>query len=85
MNDTRRDLQAIFHRVFGDPHLVLRDEMSAKDIDGWDSMMTINLMIAIEKHFKIRFATAEFANIKALGQNVGTLVALIDKKVSAAR
>ena len=85
MSDTRTDLQGIFHSVFGEDDLVLRDEMTAKDIDGWDSMMTINLMIAIEKRFKIKFAAAELANIKADGQNIGTLVALIEKKASGQR
>ena len=85
MSDTRTDLQGIFQGVFGEEDLVLRDEMTAADIDGWDSMMTINLMIAIEKRFKIKFAAAELANIKADGQNIGTLIALIDKKAAAPR
>lgn len=79
--DIRPELETIFRNVFGDDDIALRDEMTAADIDGWDSMMTINLMIAIEKHFKIKFAAAELANIKAEGQNIGTLVALIEKKV----
>ena len=85
MSDTRTELQSIFHSVFGEDDLVLKDEITAKDIDGWDSMMTINLMIAIEKRFKVKFAAAELANIKAEGQNIGTLVALIDKKAAGQR
>jgi acyl carrier protein len=81
--EIRGELQTIFRNVFGDDEIALRDEMTAADVDGWDSMMTINLMIAIEKHFKIRFAAAELANIRADGQNIGTLIALIDKKVGA--
>lgn len=76
-----QQLEEIFRDVFGDDDITLRDEMTAADVDGWDSMMTINLMIAIEKHFKIKFAAAELANIKADGQNIGTLVALIDRKM----
>ncbi len=76
-----QQLEGIFRNVFGDDDIALRDEMTAADVDGWDSMMTINLMIAIEKHFKIKFAAAELANIKAEGQNIGTLVGLIDRKV----
>ena len=81
MTDLRTDIQDVFRRVFGDDELTLRDEMTADDIDGWDSMMTINLMIAIEKRFSIKFAAAEIAGIKADGQNLGTLVALIQRKV----
>ena len=82
MNDIRPELQTIFINVFGDDDIVLKDEMTAADVDGWDSMMTINLMIAIEKHFKVKFAAAELANIKSDGQNIGTLVALINKKIA---
>jgi acyl carrier protein len=80
MNSIRSDLQTIFRSVFADDELSLQDHMTADDIDGWDSMMTINLMIALEKHFKIKFAAAEIAGLKADGQNVGTLAALIEKK-----
>jgi acyl carrier protein len=79
--ETGQQLEEIFRNVFGDDEIALRDEMTAVDVEGWDSMMTINLMIAIERHFKIKFAAAELANIKADGQNIGTLVALIDRKV----
>jgi len=80
MPEIRDELQPVFRSVFGDDELILRDEMTADDIDGWDSMMTINLMIAIEKRFKIKFAAAELANIKADGQNIGTLCALVARK-----
>jgi acyl carrier protein len=84
MNETLIQLQEIFRRVFGDEEILLQDQTNAKDIDGWDSMMTINLMIAIEKRFKIKFAAAEVAGIKAEGQNIGTLIALIEKKARRA-
>jgi acyl carrier protein len=81
MTETSRNLQDVFRNVFGESELELKDDMTAADIDGWDSMMTINLMIAIEKRFKIKFANAEIANLKADGQNIGTLTALIEKKL----
>jgi acyl carrier protein len=80
MSETLDQLQAVFRRVFGDDEIVLNRETTAADIDGWDSMMTINLMIAIEKRFQIRFAAAEIAGIKAEGQNLGNLIELIEKK-----
>jgi acyl carrier protein len=82
-SEIRSELQTVFRNVFGDDEITLRDEMTAADIDGWDSMMTINLMIAVEKRFKIKFAAAELANIKADGQNIGTLIALVAKKSGA--
>jgi acyl carrier protein len=84
MSDTLPQLQEVFCRVFGDDEIVLNRETTAADIDGWDSMMTINLMIAIEKRFQIRFAAAEIAGIKADGQNLGNLIDLIEKKTHRA-
>lgn len=51
---TFEELQAIFREVFDDPELVLRPEMTAQDIYGWDSLSNMTLMLAIETHFKIK-------------------------------
>ena len=84
MNDIREQAQDVFRQVFDDPALVLREEMTAQDVPGWDSMTHINLMVATEKRFNIRFATAEIAKLKEPGQNVGALLALIRKKLPSA-
>lgn len=84
MTDIREQAQDIFRQVFDDPTLVLREEMTSQDVPGWDSMAHINLMVATEKRFNIRFATAEIARLKEPGQNVGTLLALIRKKLPSA-
>lgn len=82
MNSLRDQLQDIFHMVFDDEQIVLSDTTTADDIDGWDSMMHINLIVAIEKRFGIKFATAEIAGMKEEGQNVGTLVQLLERKLA---
>jgi len=46
---------------------------------------TINLIIALEKHFQIRFATAEISGLKADGQNIGTLLQLVHRKMGSKR
>jgi acyl carrier protein len=69
-------LTEIFRDVFDDESLVLTDAMTANDVEGWDSLSHINLIVAIEKAFKIRFTTAEVTNLK----NVGELSALIQRK-----
>lgn len=84
MADTRAQFQEVFRQVFDDPALVLRDDMTADDVPGWDSMAHIGLMVAAERRFKIKFATAEIAKLKEPGQNVGTLIALVDKKLGRA-
>lgn len=86
MDDFRERVQVIFREVFDDPRLELRDEMTAADVDGWDSMAHINLIIALERNLKIKFATAEVSKMKQSGQNGGSLLQLIaDKAVAAGK
>jgi acyl carrier protein len=73
-------LQRVFRQVFEDDQIALSDELSAKDFDNWDSLQHINLLIAIERHFGIKFATAEISRLKEPSQTVGSLLALIARK-----
>ncbi len=84
MDDVRSRLQEVFRDTFDDPALELRDELTAADVDGWDSLAHINLIIAVERKLKIKFATAEISRLKEPGQNVGTFIRLIESKVAAA-
>jgi acyl carrier protein len=85
MPDVREQAQEVFQQVFDDSELVLRDEMTADDISGWDSLAHINLIVAIEKSFRIKFGTAEISRLKEDGQNVGGLLQLIEKKLQTAK
>jgi len=55
--------------------------MTADDISGWDSLAHINLIVTMEKRFKIKFATAEISKLKEDGQNIGTFMSLVNKKL----
>jgi len=66
-------LREIFENVFDDDFTEITPQLSAKDVDGWDSLAHIRLILTIEKAFKMKFSTSE---IGKLG-NVGDLVALI--------
>ena len=79
----RAHMQLLFRRVFADDGIVIKDAMTAADIDGWDSLGHINLIIAVEKQFKIKFATAEISRLKANGQNIGTFLQMVQGKVGA--
>ena len=83
MEPLRSELQEVFRQVFGDDEIVLSDSTTADDVDGWDSMMHLNLIIGMEKRFGVKFAAAEIAAMKAEGQNVGTLVQLLERKIAA--
>ena len=83
MDTIREQLQEVFRDVFKDPGLVLEDSMTAKQIDGWDSLAHINLIIAVEKRLRVKFATAEISRLKADDANVGKMVELVARKQNA--
>ncbi len=71
----------IFKDVFDDTSLVIGYETSAKDIDDWDSLTHIELVVSVEKHFKIRFTSSEITSFK----NVGEMCESIKIKLSKAQ
>ncbi len=81
----REQTQTVFRNVFNDDEIVLKDSMTAEDVDGWDSLTHINLIISVEKQFGIKFATAEISGLKAEGQNIGTFLKLVQKKIDSKR
>jgi acyl carrier protein len=77
-NIVKLRLDAIFQDIFDDPSLEVSDGMIASDVEGWDSLSHINLIVAVEKEFKIRLTTAEVRGLN----NVGDLTALILNKAA---
>jgi acyl carrier protein len=73
----KQQLTSVFREVFDDDSIVLSDTMTARNIDGWDSLNHINLIVAIENSFKVKFTTKEVSNLA----NVGEFVALIATKL----
>ena len=76
MNELMPRLQSIFQDIFDNPDLTITDTTTAKNVSGWDSLATINLVFAMEREFKIKFALGEIQELK----NVGEMAALIRKK-----
>lgn len=79
--DVRERLQQIFREVFADPTIQLRDEMTARDIEGWDSLAHIDLIIAVEQKLGIRFAVADISLMKEAGQNIGSFIRLVQQRM----
>jgi acyl carrier protein len=69
-------LTDVFRTIFNLPDLVLRDELTARDVPGWDSFNHVNLVIAIEMEFGVTFTTDEIAAL----ENVGQLKQLLKSK-----
>jgi acyl carrier protein len=80
MEDTqiRPQLNGIFQDLFDDPTLQITDAMTAQDVEQWDSLTHINLIVKVEKSFRVKFTTGEVNQL----HNVGDLVALIRRKTS---
>jgi len=71
---TMDELTSVFQQVFDDDELIVTRTTSAADVDGWDSLTHVSLMLVIEKRFGIRFKSAQVASLK----NVGELADLIE-------
>jgi acyl carrier protein len=70
-------LAEIFQDVFDEDSIKVTPELSAKEVDGWDSLTHIRLILTVERAFKIKFSTSEIGKL----ENVGDLVALIQTRV----
>ena len=72
------DVETIFRDVFDDDELVVTAETSAADIEDWDSLMHVTLILEIESAFKVRFSSGDVANL----DSVGDLCALIQRSIA---
>jgi len=71
--DIYAKLTTVFSDVFDDDSIDVTSGLSARDVDGWDSLTHIRLMVTVEKAFKVKFSTREIGKL----ENVGDLVVLI--------
>jgi len=74
METTLARLTEVFRDVFDDDSLVVTPETAAGDIEGWDSLMHVTLILNLEKAFKVKFTSTQVASLK----NVGDLLKLIE-------
>lgn len=75
--DIKIELQEIFRDVFDDESLLISEETTADDIEDWDSFAQMNLIVAIEKQFGIKFNIKEINSLK----NVGEMMELIRTRI----
>jgi len=73
-----KEVRDIFASVFQDEDIMISGNTTSQDIEDWDSLNNMHLIIAIEKKYNIRFAFGEMASLV----NVGSLIGLIEQKIS---
>ena len=78
---TQRDIfievQQIFRDIFDDQELLIDNNTNSDSLDNWDSLNHINLVVAIERKFEIKFKLGELQNLK----NVGEMINLLKEKI----
>lgn len=77
MENIITQVQGIFRDILDEESLTLSRETTANDVDGWDSLTHIQLIVAIEKNFKVKFSSREILSWK----NVGELLDSLSSKV----
>ncbi|HET9360291.1 MAG TPA: acyl carrier protein [Vicinamibacterales bacterium] len=75
--DVLERVRLVIARVFGDDDVVVTRSTTASDVEGWDSVSNIEVLVALEREFAVRFNTGEMATLA----NVGQLVELIEMRL----
>ncbi len=60
-------MQQVFREVFDDERMEIRDDMTPKDIPGWDSLAHVKLIIGLEEEFNCKFTVHEVVGIASVG------------------
>lgn len=76
--DITKIVNGIFRDIFDDEELVISDATSADDIEDWDSLEQINILVAMEKEFNIKFSVSDVGGL----ENVGQTIDLIERKLA---
>lgn len=79
MRDLLPEIQDIFRDVFDNEDLTVTRASNAASVEDWDSLAHVNLITAVEKTYKIRFALGELQELK----NVGDMIDLVQRKIAA--
>ena len=72
-------LTRVFYETFDDESIILSNEMTAKDVEDWDSINHITLVLAVEKEFGVLLNAAEVGTLENVGQMLDLLVARASK------
>ena len=72
-NEIIEKLTTVFHEVFNDNNIVLRDDMTANDVENWDSLTHMLMITKVEEVFGIKFKLKELNKLKMVGDLINTI------------
>ena len=72
------NLNEVFRDVFDDEEIIVNENTTSNDIEDWDSLEHINLIVAVEKKFGMKFSMGEVTTMK----NVGEMANIISSRIS---
>lgn len=72
-NEILEQVQSIFKEVLKSEDVVLTDDTTAQDVNGWDSLTHVTIISEMEKHFGLRFSLREMLSWKSVGKMLDTL------------
>ena len=75
-NEITEKLTAIFREVFNDDSIILRDEMTANDVENWDSLTHMIMISKVEEEFGVKFRLKELNKLK----QVGDIISILEEK-----
>ena len=65
-NDKIKIIQAVFRDVLSNKNIKISRKSTPEDVEGWDSLVNINIVVALEEHFNIKFSLDEITNINSV-------------------
>lgn len=75
--DIMKNIQSVFRDVLDDETLEIREETVPSDIDDWDSLSHVILIVALEEEFEVKFKITEVQTL----DNVGDMARLLAEKI----
>ena len=70
-----QQLTPLFRETFDNDEIALTPQLSAADVEEWDSLSNIRLIVAAERQFGVRFSTSEISSFQNVGDFVGSISA----------
>jgi len=74
-SDALQRLNTVFRDLFEDDGIEVHDKMTAEDVDGWDSVTHITLVLTTEREFGVKFSAAEVGALKNVGEMIDLILA----------